>query len=123
MTVRVLIVDDQEPFRAVAREVVEAAGDFEVVGEASSGEESVDLAGSLHPDLVLMDVNLPGIDGPEATKRILAAAGGTKVLLLSTYEEDEYSERAEECGAFGYVPKSAFDPDRLAAEWAAAAKG
>jgi len=100
--------------------VVEAAGDFEVVGEASSGEESVDLARSLHPDLVLMDVNLPGIDGPEATKRILAGAGGTKVLLLSTYEEDELSDRAKECGASGYVPKSAFDPDRLAEEWAAA---
>jgi two-component system, NarL family, invasion response regulator UvrY len=123
VTVRVLIVDDQEPFRAVAREVVEAAGDFEVVGEAASGEESVDLARSLHPDLVLMDVNLPGIDGTEATKRILEAAGGTKVLLLSTYEEDEYSERAAECGAFGYVPKSAFDPERLAEEWASAANG
>ena len=120
MTVRVLIVDDQEPFRAVAREVVEAAGDFEVVGEASSGEESVDQARSLQPDLVLMDVNLPGIDGPEATKRILAAAAGTKVLLLSTYEEDELSDRAKECGASGYVPKSAFDPDRLVEEWAAA---
>jgi len=119
VTVRVLIVDDQEPFRAVARDVVEAAGDFEVVGEAESGEKSVDLARSLRPDLVLMDVNLPGIDGPEATKRILAMAGGTKVLLLSTYEEDELSERARECGASGYVPKSAFDPDRLAAEWAA----
>ena len=120
MTVRVLIVDDQEPFRAVAREVVEAAGDFEVVGEAASGEESVDLANQLHPDLVLMDVNLPGMDGTEATRRILANAGRTRVLLLSTYEEDEYVDRARECGASGYVPKSAFDPDRLAAEWAAA---
>jgi DNA-binding NarL/FixJ family response regulator len=120
VTVRVLIVDDQEPFRAVAREVVEAAGDFEVVGEAASGEESVDLAQALHPDLVLMDVNLPGMDGTEATRRILANAAATRVLLLSTYEEDEYVDRARECGAFGYVPKSAFDPDRLAAEWAVA---
>ncbi len=120
MTVRVLLVDDQEPFRAVAREVVEAAGDFEVVGEAESGERSVDLARELRPDLVLMDVNLPGINGAEATKRILAAEGGTKVLLLSTYEEDELAELARECGASGYVPKSEFDPERLAAEWAAA---
>jgi two-component system, NarL family, invasion response regulator UvrY len=118
MTTRVLIVDDQEPFRAVARDVVEAAGDFEVVGEAASGEESVELARTLQPDLVLMDVNLPGIDGTEATKRILAANSATKVLILSTYEEDEYVTRARECGAIGYVPKSAFDPDRLAAEWA-----
>ena len=119
MTVRVLIVDDQEPFRAVARDVVEAAGDFEVVGEAASGEESIDLAQQLHPDLVLMDVNLSGMDGTEATQRILAIDAHTRVLLLSTYEEDEYVARARECGASGYVPKSAFDPDRLAAEWKA----
>jgi DNA-binding NarL/FixJ family response regulator len=120
VTVRVLLVDDQEPFRAVAREVVEAAGDFEVVAEAESGEESVELARALHPDLVLMDVNLPGIDGPEATRQILATAADAKVLLLSTYEEDELAELARECGASGYVPKSAFDPERLAAEWVAA---
>jgi DNA-binding NarL/FixJ family response regulator len=119
--VRVLIVDDQEPFRQVAREVVEAAGDFEVVGEASTGEESVELAGSLQPDLVLMDVNLPGIDGSEATRRIVEARPATKVILLSTYEEDEYSDRARDCGAYAYVPKSAFDPDRLADVWSAAA--
>jgi DNA-binding NarL/FixJ family response regulator len=120
VTARVLIVDDQEPFRAVAREVVEAAGGFEVVGEASSGEESVELAQTLKPDLVLMDVNLPGIDGTEATKRIIAGRADAKVLLLSTYEEDEYVTRARDCGAIGYVPKSDFDPDRLAAEWASA---
>ena len=120
MTTRVLIVDDQEPFRAVAKDVVEAAGGFEVVGEAASGEESVELARALNPDLVLMDVNLPGIDGTEATKRILAGAGSAKVLLLSTYEEDEYVARARECGAVGYVPKSAFDPERLVDEWARA---
>jgi DNA-binding NarL/FixJ family response regulator len=120
MTARVLIVDDQEPFRAVARDVVEAAGGFEVVGEAASGEESVELARTLNPDLVLMDVNLPGIDGTEATKRILAGPGSAKVLLLSTYEEDEYVTRAQECGAIGYVPKSSFDPERLADVWAKA---
>lgn len=117
LTVRVLIVDDQEPFRSVAREVVEAAGDFEVVGEAATGEESVDLARALHPDLVLMDVNLPGIDGTEATRRILAEATASKVVLLSTYEEDELADRARECGASAYVPKSAFDPERLATVW------
>jgi DNA-binding NarL/FixJ family response regulator len=119
VAVRVLIVDDQEPFRAVAREVVEAAGDFEVVGEAESGEESVDLARALRPDLVLMDVNLPGIDGTEATRRILAEATASKVVLLSTYEEDELAEAARECGASAYVPKSAFDPERLTSVWSA----
>lgn len=117
--IRVLIVDDQLPFRQVARDVVEATDNFTVVGEAATGEDSVDMAGKLRPDLVLMDVNLPGIDGTEATQRILAQIS-TIVLLLSTYEEHEYAPRAAECGAAGYIPKSRFDPDRLAAAWAAA---
>ena len=120
MTVRVLLVDDQEPFRSVAREVVEAVEGFEVVAEAESGEDSVDLARSHQPDLVLMDVNLPGIDGVEATRRILRQRPATRVMLLSTYGEDELAGRAAECGAFAYATKSAFDPDKLEAVWAAA---
>jgi len=123
VNVRVLIVDDQEPFRSVAREVAEAAGGFEVVGEAASGEESVDLARSLRPDLILMDVNLPGMDGTEATRRIRAASAEIKVLLLSTYEDEEYADRAQECGAMGYLPKSAFDPEVLASIWSSAGEG
>ncbi len=119
MTVRVLIVDDQEPFRMAARMVVEATEGFEVVGEAETGESSVDLARELSPDLVLMDVNLPGINGLEATRRILAELGeAAVVLLLSTYEEEEYAPRAAECGAAAYIPKAVFGPDRLEAAWA-----
>src|SRR3990172_6021120 len=73
MTVRVLIVDDQEPFRIAARMVVEATDGFEVVGEAETGEDSVSMAAELQPDLVLMDVNLPGINGLDATRQILPA--------------------------------------------------
>ncbi len=118
---RVLIVDDQAPFRSAARDVVEATPGFEVVGEADTGEASVELSRDLRPDLVLMDVNLPGIDGLEATRRILASRPEAKVLLLSTYEEAEFSPKAAECGAFGYVGKSSFGPDRLESAWEEAA--
>ena len=120
MTVRVLIVDDQEPFRLAARMVVELTDGFEVVGEAQTGEDAVTMAADLQPDLVLMDVNLPGINGVDATRRILSASDTVVVLLLSTYEEAEYAPRAVECGAAAYIPKSAFGPDRLESAWAAA---
>ena len=123
MAVRVLIVDDQEPFRLAARAVVEATDGFEVAGEAETGEESVKAARDLDPDLVLMDVNLPGIDGLEATSRILAdGRGRVVVLLLSTYEYDEYAPRAAEAGAAAYIPKSEFEPERLEEAWAAAGR-
>ncbi|HEX2178046.1 MAG TPA: response regulator transcription factor [Actinomycetota bacterium] len=121
-SVRVLIVDDQAPFRDVARLVVELTDGFEVAGEAVTGEESVEMARSLKPDLILMDVNMPGIDGTEATKIILGETSGVVVLLLSTYEPAEYEPRAAEAGAAAYIPKSAFDPDRLEAAWSAAVK-
>ncbi|MGZ8605189.1 MAG: response regulator [Actinomycetota bacterium] len=120
MPVRVLIVDDQEPFRLAARLVVEATDGFEVVGEAETGEDSVAMAREMRPDLVLMDVNLPGINGLDATRQILAEGDPTVVLLLSTYEEDEYAPRAAECGASAYIPKAAFGPDRLESAWTAA---
>lgn len=121
MPVRVLIVDDQEPFRMAARLVVEATEGFDVVGEADTGEDSVALARELTPDLVLMDVNLPGINGLEATRQILdGQSEPVVVLLLSTYEEEEYAPRAAECGAAAYIPKAVFGSDRLESAWAAA---
>jgi DNA-binding NarL/FixJ family response regulator len=121
MPVRVLIVDDQEPFRMAARLVVDATDGFEVVGEAESGEASVEMARELKPDLVLMDVNLPGINGLDATRQILSEqTESVVVLLLSTYEEEEYAPRAAECGAAAYIPKAVFGPDRLEDAWAAA---
>ena len=124
MPVRVLIVDDQEPFRLAARMVVDATDGFDVVGEAETGERSVEMAGELHPDLVLMDVNLPGINGLDATRQILAdGEDRVVVLLLSTYEEEEYAPRAAECGAAAYIPKAVFGPDRLEQAWQAATGG
>ena len=123
MATRVLIVDDQEPFRLAARTVVELTDGFDVAGEAETGEASVEMARELRPDLVLMDVNLPGIDGLEATRRILAENDGVVVVVVSTYEASEYEPRALEAGAAAYVPKSELEPDRLSDAWAAATSG
>ena len=120
MTVRVLIVDDQEPFRLAARTVVELTDGFEVVGEAETGEDSVAMTADLHPDLVLMDVNLPGINGLEATRQILSNEDGVVVIMLSTYEAEEYAPRAAEAGAAAYIPKAEFGPDRLEEAWGSA---
>ncbi len=126
MTVRVLIVDDQEPFRTVARAVVEFTEGFEVVSEVETGEDSVAAARALEPDLVLMDVNLPGISGLEATRRILAEhvdGNPVVVLVLSTYEAAEYGAQAAEVGAAGFISKSDFSPELLEEAWTAATGG
>jgi DNA-binding NarL/FixJ family response regulator len=121
MAVHVLICDDQEAFRAVAREVVNATQGFQVVGEAETGEESVVAAGRLHPDLVLMDVHLPGIDGLEASRRIRAAHPKVAVLLLSTYDPEDFTARIAGSGAVAFISKAAFGPDGLTDAWARAA--
>jgi DNA-binding NarL/FixJ family response regulator len=119
--VRVLVVDDQAPFRRAMRSVVEETDGFEVVGEVDTGEGSLEAAARLAPDLVLMDVHLPGIDGLEATRRLRAAARPPVVLLLSTYDEEAGVGFVAESGAACYVTKSAFGPDRLEETWSAAA--
>lgn len=115
--VRVLIVDDQEPFRSAARLVVSITDGFEMVGEAKTGEEAVSLSAELTPDLVLMDINLPGIDGLEATRQIVEAQPHIRVIVLSTYEAGEYEQRALDAGATSFLPKSDFDPDTLLSGW------
>ena len=116
--VRVLVVDDQALFRRVMSAVVDETEGFVLVGCAASGEESIVTAGVIRPDLVLMDVNLPGIDGMEATRRLRADSTAAAVVLLSTYDEDDWGGQAQECGAVAYVATSAFGPDRLAEVWA-----
>ena len=118
MPVQVLICDDQETFRAAAREVVNATKGFEVVGESETGEDSLLAAGRLHPDLVLMDVQLPGMDGLEASRRIRAAYPQVAVLLLSTYDPEDFAQRIPGSGAIAFIPKAAFGPDRLTEAWA-----
>jgi DNA-binding NarL/FixJ family response regulator len=116
------VVDDQAAFRRAMTSVVRETPGFDVVGEASSGEESLLVASELLPDLVLMDVNLPGIDGLEAARRLLRSARPPVVLLLSTYDEDAGDHFVAESGASTYVTKSAFGPDRLEEAWSAAVR-
>lgn len=115
--VRVLIVDDQVPFRRAASAVVESTDSFAVVGAVASGEESLTAVEALDADLVLMDVNLPGISGVEAS-RVLRRTHPNVVVILLSYDEAEFLDMTPDCGAAAYIPKSAFGPDRLAETWA-----
>lgn len=115
--VSVLIVDDQAPFRHAAAAVVSMTTGFQSVGEVESGEDAVAAAIRLNPGLVLMDINLPGINGVESTRRILAAIPGAAVILLSTYPLDELPADAPSCGAAGYINKEDFEPASLQTVW------
>jgi DNA-binding NarL/FixJ family response regulator len=115
--VPVLIVDDQAPFRTVARTVVALAPGFSVVGEAETGEQALDRVDELHPGLILMDINLPGISGIEATRRITAADASATVILLSTYTQDDLPADARTCGAAAYVHKEDMSPALLRRIW------
>jgi DNA-binding NarL/FixJ family response regulator len=109
----VLLVDDHRAFRVVVRALLDAEPAYLVIGEAADGEEAVDLALTLRPDLVLMDVRLPGIDGIEATRQILAREPSTTVVLLSTVRRADLSPDLLDCGAAGFLQKEAVDPAAL----------
>ena len=115
--VPVLIVDDQAPFRRAARAVLAATPGFDAVGEAESGEQALDLVDSLAPALVLMDINMPGIDGIEASRRIVDGHPGTVVFLLSTYRSDDLPADALSCGAADYIHKEDFGSTVLRDLW------
>jgi len=123
MSLRVLIVDDQVLVRTGFRMILEAEQDIEVVGEAGDGTEAVAEARRLTPDVVLMDVRMPELDGIEATRRLLAnGVGETKVVMLTTFDMDEYVYDALRAGASGFLLKDV-PPEQLVAGIRAVASG
>ncbi len=113
--IRLLLVDDQDIVRAGLRSLLEGRPELEVIGEAGGGKEAVALATQLQPDVVLMDVTLPDIDGVEATRRIKATVPGVNVLALTIHEDEAYFFEMLNAGAGGYVPKRASPDDLLTA--------
>jgi DNA-binding NarL/FixJ family response regulator len=120
--IRVVIADDQELVREGLRMMLEAEHDIEVVGEASDGAAALNAARTHDPDVVLMDVRMPGLDGIEATARLTAANARARVLVLTTFDLDEYVYRAMKAGASGFLLKDA-TRDKLAAAVRTVASG
>jgi DNA-binding NarL/FixJ family response regulator len=117
-TVRVLTVDDQRPFRVAAAAVVRRAAGFELVGEAASGQEALRAVAELGPDLVLMDINMPGMGGIEATRAITAGEHPPVVFLCSTYQARDLPADAQDSGAAAYIDKEHLGAELLARLWA-----
>ena len=113
--VKVLLVDDHPVVRAGLKALLETTERVEVVGEASSGEEAVEKARTLEPDIVIMDLAMPGMDGVQATRRITELGLGAKVLVVTIHDEDEYLVPALNAGAAGFLNKSAADTDLIGA--------
>jgi DNA-binding NarL/FixJ family response regulator len=122
VSLRVLIVDDQALVRAGFRMILESEADLEVVGEAADGREALQEAGRLQPDIVLMDVRMPELDGIEAARQLLVADGSAKVVMLTTFDLDEYVYEALRAGASGFLLKDV-PPEQLVAGIRAVASG
>lgn len=114
---QVLVVDDQPPFRAAARAVLKRIAEFDLVGEAASGEEAVAMSAELAPDLVLMDINMGEMNGIEATRRVRSASPDTLVFLVSTYAEADLPADARSSGAAAYIHKDELSPRLLRGLW------
>jgi DNA-binding NarL/FixJ family response regulator len=113
--IRVLLADDQTLVRTGFRMILENAGDMDVVGEAADGTQAATMAFDLQPHVVLMDIRMPGVDGVEGTRRIRTGDGETRVLILTTFDLDEYVYAALHAGASGFLLKDTLAPDLLSA--------
>jgi DNA-binding NarL/FixJ family response regulator len=111
--IKIVLVEDQVLLRGGIRSILETRPDMRVVGEAGDGAEGVEVVLRTRPDVVLMDVRMPGVDGIEATRRLIAAGTGARIVMLTTFDHDEYVIQALEAGAAGFLLKDAA-PDRLA---------
>jgi DNA-binding NarL/FixJ family response regulator len=120
--IRVLIADDQALLRGGFRMILESQKDIEVVGEAADGREALERARALEPDVVLMDIRMPELDGLEATRRLMAGDDGPRVLILTTFDLDEYVYEAMKAGASGFLLKEV-RPEQLADAVRAVAAG
>jgi DNA-binding NarL/FixJ family response regulator len=114
MTLSILLVDDDEFFRGAERRLLEGEEALEIVGEAGNASEAIRLARVLHPDIVLMDIAMPDLNGLEATRQIKAAEPGTKVVMVTVHDEPAYRQIAANHGADAYVVKKCFRDDLTA---------
>jgi DNA-binding NarL/FixJ family response regulator len=108
--IRVLVADDQQLLRAGFRVILESEPDIEVVGEAADGVEALEVARDTRPDVVLMDIRMPRLDGLTATERLLAAAEPPRVVVLTTFDQNEYVVRAMRAGAYGFLLRRGSSP-------------
>jgi DNA-binding NarL/FixJ family response regulator len=115
MTIRVVLADDQPLVRAGLRVLIADTPDLDVVGEAGTGAQSVQLARDIHPDVVVMDIRMPGMDGIEATRVITAESSAVRVVVLTTFDDDDYVYAALRAGASGFLVKDMALDDILAA--------
>jgi pilus assembly protein CpaE len=119
----VLVVDDQAPFRRAARTVIDGLEDFELVGLAETGEQALAMASDLHPTVVLMDISMPGMDGIEATRRIVDADPEVFVILVSTLAFSDLPADVEASGARAYLSKETFGAETLRLIWSRGIRG
>src|SRR5580698_7989471 len=115
MTTRLLLVDDQELMRMGFRMMIDSQEDLEIVGEAANGVEAVEAARRLEPDVVLMDVRMPKLDGVQATRLIVESDSAARIIILTTFDLDEYVYAALRAGASGFLLKDALPSELLAA--------
>jgi DNA-binding NarL/FixJ family response regulator len=113
MSIRVLIVDDQALVRSGFRLILETRGDIDVVGEAEDGQEAITIANDLAPDVILMDIRMPVLDGIQATRQIVASESNARILVLTTFDVDEYVYEAIRAGASGFLLKDVRPADLI----------